>query len=67
MLLLSAKILFLLPEPKQNSRTKVDNTSVRRFFAKPFVKRISCFCFFGTKKSLANFSGQKRGLRLTHI
>jgi len=36
-------------EPGQNSETKADNTSVRRFFAKPFVKRISCFCFFGTK------------------
>jgi len=41
--------LILRPKPKQNSETKADNTSVRRFFAKPFVKRISCFCFFGTK------------------
>jgi len=52
--------LFLLPELKQNSETKADNTSVRQFFAKPFVKHISCFCFFGTKKSLTNFAGQKR-------
>jgi len=52
--------LFRLPKPKQNSKTKADNTSVCRFFAKPFVKRISCFCFFGTKKSLTNFFGRKR-------
>jgi len=52
--------LFPQPELKQNSETKADNTSFRRFFAKPFVKRISCFCFFGTKKSLTNFAGQKR-------
>ncbi len=49
MLLLSAKFLIRQPKLKQNSETKTGLKSVRRFFAKPIVKRILCFCFFDTK------------------
>jgi len=65
MLLLQAKFLQFSLNRGKIAKPKLIELSVCQFFAKPFVKRILCFCFFGTKKSLTNFFGQKREVRLT--
>ena len=44
MLLLPAKFLFLQPELKQNSKTKVDVYSVGQFFAKPMLQAAILSC-----------------------
>jgi len=57
--------LFRLPELKQNSKTKADKNSVRRFFAKPMLNAFRVFAFLAQKNLWQTFSGKNAKCRLT--